>query len=164
MKPGAPELPRTLGFRDLLLLKLVAIVNVSLLPPVAGLGSPALWLWVVAFVLFFVPEVVAVLTLSKRYPEEGGLYTWANKQFGPTHGFISGWYYWTGNLFYFPMQLVYLAGVLAYAAQGPDSTLVDEKWFVASVAARVALPGHRGELRRTGRRQVAAERRRHSAR
>ena len=134
MSVDAPHLPRTLGFRDLLLLKLVAIVNVSLLPPVAGIGRQALWLWGVAFVLFFVPEVVAVLALSRRYPEEGGLYTWANRQFGPTHGFVSGWYYWTGNLFYFPMQLVYLAGILAYAAQGTDQSLVDQKWFVASVA------------------------------
>lgn len=134
MKSHAPELPRTLGFRDLLLLKLVAIINVSLLPPVAGMGRPALWLWGVAFLLFFVPEVVAVLALSRRYPDEGGLYTWANRQFGPTHGFVSGWYYWTGNLFYFPMQLVYLAGVLGYAAQGADSPLVDQKWFIACVA------------------------------
>ena len=88
----------------------------------------------VAFALFFVPEVVAVLTLAKRFPDEGGLYTWADRQFGHTHGFISGWYYWTGNLFYFPMQLVYLAGVLAYAAQGANSPLVDDKTFVALVA------------------------------
>ena len=132
MRP--PDLPRTLTFRDLLLFKLVAIVNVSLLTPSAGLGRPALWLWVVAFALFFVPEVVAVLTLAKRFPDEGGLYTWADRQFGPTHGFISGWYYWTGNLFYFPMQLVYLAGVLAYAAQGANSPLVDDKTFVVLVA------------------------------
>jgi amino acid transporter len=134
MSERAPELPRTLTFRDLLLFKLVAIVNVSLLTPSAGLGRPALWLWVVAFALFFIPEVVAVLALSRRFPDEGGLYTWANRQFGPTHGFISGWYYWTGNLFYFPMQLVYLAGVLAYAGQGAGSSLVDDKLFVASVA------------------------------
>jgi amino acid transporter len=134
MSERAPELPRTLSFRDLLLFKLVAIVNMSLLTPQASLGRPALWLWAAAFVLFFVPEVVAVLALSKRYPDEGGLYTWANRQFGPTHGFISGWYYWTGNLFYFPMQLVYLAGVIAYAAQGADSRLVDDKTFVAMVA------------------------------
>ena len=132
MRP--PDLPRTLTFRDLLLFKLVAIVNVSLLTPSAGLGRPALWLWVVAFAIFFVPEVVAVLTLAKRFPEEGGLYTWADRQFGHTHGFISGWYYWTGNLFYFPMQLVYLAGVLAYAAQGANSPLVDDKTFVVLVA------------------------------
>jgi len=134
MSEHAPELPRTLTFRDLLLFKLVAIVNVSLLTPSAGLGRPALWLWGVAFALFFVPEVVAVLTLAKRYPEEGGIYTWADRRFGPTHGFVSGWYYWTGNLFYFPMQLVYLAGVLAYAAQGAGSALVDDKAFIASVA------------------------------
>jgi hypothetical protein len=59
---------------------------------------------------------------------------WADRRFGPAHGFISGWYYWTGNLFYFPMQLVYLAGVLAYAAQGPANALVDDKLFVAAVA------------------------------
>jgi len=134
MSDRAPELPRTLTFRDLLLFKLVAIVNVSLLTPSASLGRPALWLWLAAFALFFIPEVVAVLALSKRYPEEGGIYTWADRQFGPTHGFVSGWYYWTGNLFYFPMQLVYLAGVIAYAAQGADSQLVDDKTFVAVVA------------------------------
>ena len=129
-----PVLPRTLTFRDLLLFKLVAIVNVSLLTPSASLGRPALWLWAAAFALFFIPEVVAVLTLAKRYPDEGGIYTWADRRFGPTHGFVSGWYYWTGNLFYFPMQLVYLAGVLAYAAQGAESRLVDDKTFVAAVA------------------------------
>ena len=134
MSERAPDLPRTLTFRDLLLFKLVAIVNVSLLTPSASLGRPALWLWLAAFALFFIPEVVAVLTLAKRYPEEGGIYTWAERRFGPTHGFISGWYYWTGNLFYFPMQLVYLAGVLAYAAQGAESALVDDKTFVALVA------------------------------
>ena len=134
MKDGAPYLPRTLTFRDLLLLKLVAIVNVSLLPPVAGLGRPAVWLWGVAFALFFVPEVVAVLSLAKRFPDEGGIYTWANRQFGPTHGFISGWYYLTGNLFYFLMQLVYLAGVLAYAMHGSGATQVDDKTFVTAVA------------------------------
>jgi amino acid transporter len=134
MSERAPDLPRTLTFRDLLLFKLVAIVNLSLLTPTAGLGHPALWLWAVAFALFFIPEVVAVLALAKRYPEEGGIYTWADRQFGPAHGFVSGWYYWTGNLFYFPMQLVYLAGVVAYAARGADSQLVDDKTFVAAVA------------------------------
>ena len=44
-----PVLPRTLTFRDLLLFKLVAIVNVSLLTPSASLGRPALWLWAAAF-------------------------------------------------------------------------------------------------------------------
>ena len=28
---------------------------------------------------------VAVLTLAKRFPEEGGIYTWADRRFGATH-------------------------------------------------------------------------------
>jgi amino acid transporter len=128
------DLPRALGFRDLLLLKLVAIINVSLLPPVAGYGRVTLLLWVAAFFLFFVPEAVAVLTLSRRFPGEGGIYLWTRCQFGPLHGFISGWCYWIGNLLYFPMQLVYLAGVLAFAGGAGTAGLVDEKWFVSTVA------------------------------
>ena len=61
-------LPRTLGVRDLLLLELVAIVNVSLLPPVAALGRVALVMWALAFALFFVPELIAVLVFSRRAP------------------------------------------------------------------------------------------------
>ena len=128
------ELPRALGLRDLVLLKLVAIINVSLLPPVAGYGRITLVLWCAAFLLFFVPEAVAVLTLARRYPGEGGLYLWTRRQFGPLHGFISGWCYWVGNLLYFPMQLVYLAGVLAFAGGSETAGLVDARWFVATVA------------------------------
>lgn len=128
------ELPRALGFRDLLLLKLVAIVNVSLLPPVAGYGRVTLLLWGAAFLLFFVPEAVAVLTLARRHPGEGGIYLWTRRSFGPLHGFISGWCYWIGNLLYFPMQLVYLAGVLAFGGGAAHAHLVDARWFVAAVA------------------------------
>jgi amino acid transporter len=127
-------LPRTLGARDLLLLELVAIVNVSLLPPVAALGRVALALWAAAFVLFFVPELIAVLVFARRAPGEGGIYLWTRQQFGDTHGFVAGWCYWTNNLFYIPMQLIYVAGALAYAGGAASAHLVDEKWFVASVA------------------------------
>ena len=132
--PSQVSLPRTLGVRDLLLLELVAIVNVSLLPPVAALGRVALVLWVAAFVLYFVPELIAVLVFARRWPGEGGIYLWTRRQFGEVHGFVSGWCYWTNNLFYIPMQLIYVAGVLAYAGGPQSAHLVDEKWFVASVA------------------------------
>ena len=128
------ELPRALGFRDLVLLKIAAMINVSLLPAVAGYGRVTLLIWVVAFLLFFVPEAVAVLTLARRYPGEGGLYLWTARRLGPVHGFVSGWCYWISNLLYFPMQLVYLAGILAFAGGGGTSGLVDQKWFVSLVA------------------------------
>src|SRR5580765_1349763 len=64
-------MPRALGRWDLVLLKIVAIVNINNVPPVAVYGWASLGLWGLAFVSFFIPEAVAVLTLSRRYPGEG---------------------------------------------------------------------------------------------
>ncbi|MGH9315320.1 MAG: APC family permease [Vicinamibacterales bacterium] len=130
---GRPGLPKALRLRDLILLKVAAILNISLVPLVAGFGLASLALWVLAFLAFLVPEMVAVVALARRYPGEGGVYLWARRQFGEAHGFLSGWCYWTNNLFYVPMQLVYIAGVAAYASEAP-ADLLAEKWFVSLVA------------------------------
>lgn len=131
MRPAG--LPKTLRLGDLILLKVAAILNLSLVPPVAGFGLVSLALWMLAFLAFLVPEMIAVVALARRYPGEGGIYLWARRQFGETHGFLSGWCYWTNNLFYIPMQLVYIAGVAAYASDAPADLLAD-KWFVSLVA------------------------------
>lgn len=128
-----PQLPRALRLRDLVFLKVVAIVNLSFVPPAAIFGRVAIALWVLAFFAFFIPEAIAVLIYSRRYPGEGGIYLWTRRQFGDVHGFVSGWCYWINNLFYIPMQLVYIAGVLAFVGGGRWADLVDEKWFVSIV-------------------------------
>jgi amino acid transporter len=128
------SIPKTLGLTDLVLLGTVAIVNVNVVPPVSGFGRATLLLWLIAWVAFFVPEAVAVLVLSKRYPGEGGVYLWCREHFGDLHGFIAGWCYWTNSLFYVPVLLVYLAGVVAYAGGDRWIGLVDDKVFVATVA------------------------------
>ena len=131
---GVSRIPRTLGLTDLVLLGTVAIVNVNTVPPVAGYGRATLVMWVVAFAAFFVPEGIAVLALSRRYPGEGGVYLWARRHFGDLHGFLSGWCYWTNNLFYVPVLLVYLAGIVAFAGGEHTAALVDNRWYVATVA------------------------------
>jgi amino acid transporter len=128
------RIPRTLGLADLVLLGTVAIVNVNTVPPVARYGRATLVLWGLAFGAFFVPEGIAVLALSRRYPGEGGVYLWARRHFGDVHGFVSGWCYWTNNLFYVPVLLVYLAGIVAFAGGERTAALVDNRWFVATIA------------------------------
>jgi amino acid transporter len=129
-----PSPPRTLGLTDLVLLGTVAIVNVNVVPPVGGFGWATLGLWVLAWLAFFVPEAIAVLALSKRYPGEGGVYLWCREHFGPLHGFIAGWCYWTNSLFYVPVLLVYVAGVVAYAGGERWVSLVDHRGYIAAVA------------------------------
>jgi glutamate:GABA antiporter len=127
------HLPKTLGLRDLVLLKIVAIVNFGLIPAAAVFGRATIYVWILAFLVFFLPSLVAVLSLARRYPGEGGVYLWATRQFGELHGFISGWCYWTNNLFYIPMQLIYIAGVAAFAGADPEG-LGGDKLFVAVIA------------------------------
>lgn len=135
---GAEEpvgVTRTLGRWDLVLLKVVAIVNINNVPPVAVYGWISLALWLLAFVTFFIPEAVAVLVLGRRHPGEGGIYLWTRQEFGDAHGFLSGWCYWTNNLFYVPVLLVYMAGIFAFAGgEARAETLVNQKLFVAAVS------------------------------
>jgi amino acid transporter len=90
-------------------------------------------MWMAAFLTFFIPEAVAVLVFSRREPGEGGIYLWTRRQFGEAHGFISGWCYWTNNLFYIPVLLVYMAGIFAFASGPRSAALVDNRLFVGGV-------------------------------
>jgi len=124
-------------------------VNINNVPPVAVYGWASLGLWGLAFLLFFVPEAVAVMTLSRRYPGEGGIYLWTRKEFGDAHGFLSGWCYWTNNLFYVPVLLVYMTGIFAFAGGEPRAaSLVAQKVFVGGVSfgwlALIAIANVRG--------------------
>jgi amino acid transporter len=143
------RIPRTLGRWDLVLLKVVAIVNINNVPPVAVYGWASLLLWLLAFVTFFVPEAVAVLVLSKRHPGEGGIYLWIRQEFGEAHGFLSGWCYWTNNLFYVPVLLVYMTGIFAFAGgDARAADLVNQRLFVVLVSfgwlALIAVANIRG--------------------
>jgi amino acid transporter len=58
----------------------------------------------------FLPLAVCVVSLSSRFPDEGGIYVWSRRAFGPFAGFMTGWTYWSSNLPYFPGLLYFAAG------------------------------------------------------
>jgi len=125
MEADKPHLHRVLGFRDLVLLGIVAVFNLNLVPPVAAGGFPSLTFWCVGLLFFLLPQGVAVAEFATRYPEEGGIYLWTKKTFGELHGFLCGWFYWTTNVFYIPTLLVYLIGIVAFEA-GPRGGTINE--------------------------------------
>lgn len=128
-------LKRVLGLWDLVLLNLVAITGLRWwLTSASGYGYGALPLWVLALVIFFIPSGLAVIDLTTRYPEEGGIYAWTKRAFGDGHGFISGWCLWTNNLFYFPTLLIFIAGNIVFTL-GPDlAHLESTPWFMAGAS------------------------------
>jgi glutamate:GABA antiporter len=115
-RPLAPaaHLKRALGVRDLTFLYVVALANLNIVPVIAANGPTTVWLWLAALALFFLPQGIAVVELSNRFPQEGGIYIWTKEMFGDFHGFLCGWCYWTTNMFFIPTLLFYLVGIVTY--------------------------------------------------
>ena len=133
---NSPHLKRVLGRFDLVLLFVVAVFNLNVVPSIAANGGVTVWLWLIALVLFFWPQGIAVIELAHRYPGEGGVYLWAKEVFGDFHGFLSGWCYWTNNMLYVPTVMLYFVGVSVFALGPSHAGLADSKNFAmfASIA------------------------------
>jgi glutamate:GABA antiporter len=115
-RPGGAGLIRALGLRDVVLMNIVAVVGLRWIARGARTGPASVTLWMLAWVAFFIPLAVACSMLARRYPEQGGVYAWVRRAFGPGHGFICGWCLWINNLFYFPSLLLF--GAANFAAMG----------------------------------------------
>ncbi len=127
------ELLRALKVRDIILFNVVAIVGIRWISIAASTGPSSISLWLLALVLFFLPQAVAVIYLNKKHPVEGGVYEWAKVEFGDFHGFIAGWCYWANNLVYYPSLLISVAAIAAFIFPG-TSGLASDKMFIAIVS------------------------------
>jgi amino acid transporter len=124
------RLERALRLRDVVLFNLVAVLGISWVATAAKAGPSSLTLWLLAAVLFFIPEGLAVVQLSSSYPDEGGIYAWTKKEFGEGHGFICGWCYWVNNILYYPTLLLGAAVAAIYIFGKGDSGLADNWTYV----------------------------------
>jgi amino acid transporter len=133
-----PALPRALGLRDMVLFNIVAVVSLRWFATAAAAGPSSITLWVLAALLFFVPQGLAVSDLAARYPEEGGIYAWTKRAFGEGHGFLCGWCYWVNNILYYPNLLISTAVVGTYVIGHGETGLAD-RWTYVLPATLLAL-------------------------
>lgn len=137
-QPEGAHLKRVLGRWDLVLLFVVAIVNLNVVPSVSASGGMTVWLWLISLVFFFWPQGIAVVELSHRYPGEGGVYLWTKNVFGDFHGFLSGWCYWTNNIFYVPTVVLIFLGIAVFTA-GPKAAALANNPVFTFVSALLLL-------------------------
>ena len=129
---GTHGLRRVLTFRDLFLFYIVTSFSLRWIATAAAAGPSAIVIWLIAAFGLFVPLVFTVLELSSRYPEEGGVYVWSKRAFGPFAAFLTGWTYWGSNLPYFPGLLYFAAGNALFVG-GPSwqSLSNNSTYFIA---------------------------------
>ncbi len=121
-------------------MNIVAVVGLRWITRSARAGESSVTLWILAWLVFFLPLAAAVIELSSRHPEQGGLYSWTRRAFGPVHGFICGWCLWVNNLFYFPSLLLFAAANLLLLF-GPAAAGLTDSRFYAVTFVLVALWG-----------------------
>jgi amino acid transporter len=138
LESAPTTLPRTLGLRDLVLFNVVAVLSLRWVATAAAAGPSSISLWVLAALLFFIPQGLAVSELSARCPREGGIYFWTKDAFGEGHGFLCGWCYWVNNILYYPNLLMSTAVIGTYVIGHGDTGLAD-RWNYVLPATLVAL-------------------------
>lgn len=139
-EPGGAALPVELGLRDVVLFFVTTGTNLQWVAIAAAAGPSALVVWVMGGLGMFVPLAVCVVDLASHYPDEGGLYVWTKRAFGPFAGFLTGWSYWCSNLPYFPGLLYFTAANALYLAGDAGRGLAaSPAYFVAASLAGLGL-------------------------
>ncbi|HKW45244.1 MAG TPA: APC family permease [Candidatus Eremiobacteraceae bacterium] len=129
-----PQLRRSLGLTDVAFFFVVAGSNLQWVATAAAAGPSSLPVWLIGLGAMFIPLAVSVVYLSSRYPDEGGIYVWAKRAFGPFGGFMTGWTYWCSNLPYFPALLYFTAGNALFIAGSNAGWLATSPLYFISVS------------------------------
>ena len=138
--PATVGLRQVMGFRDVVLFFIVAVVSLRWIATAAAAGPSALVIWLIAFVGLFIPLAFTVVELSSRHPGEGGLYVWAGRAFGEFAGFLCAWMYWTSTVIYLPGLLYFAAANLLFVG-GPawQGRADDPTYYVGVSVAAIAI-------------------------
>lgn len=118
-----PLAPRTavtnfLGVGQLALLTLVVVASLRSLPVMAVFGLGSVALYVIPAVLFLVPTALVAAELATGW--KGGIYVWVREALGNRWGFAAVWLQWIQNVVWYPTQLAFIAGALAFAFLDPS--------------------------------------------
>lgn len=120
-----PDGSARLRLRDLVVFDVCAVASIRWIAPAAHAGAGSLLLFGLAACLFFLPSGLVVARLSQLFPEDGGLYVWVDRAFGPQQAFLCSWFYFISNIFYFPSLVLFAASTAAYML-GPAGAKVAE--------------------------------------
>jgi amino acid transporter len=114
------ELRRELGLADLVLTQILYVVGLSWVGTAAKLGTAQIPFWLAAMALFYVPQAIVVVHLSRRFPLEGGLYQWTKLGLDAGIAFLVGWNLWIYAIVLLGVFGLSVANALIYAI-GPSA-------------------------------------------
>jgi glutamate:GABA antiporter len=127
-------LKKPLGLRDLVLTQILFVVGSSWVGTAAKLGPSHLFFWLLAIVLFYIPQAAVVIYLNRLMPLEGGLYQWAKLGFNEFVGFIVAWNLWLLSITVIALGGMFVTTNLSYALGEAASWMPESKWCVSLIS------------------------------
>jgi glutamate:GABA antiporter len=107
---------------DMTLFTVCAVLVIDQLTAAASIGVQSIFWWVFTLILFFIPYGLITAELGSTYVEEGGIYAWVRRAFGPIWAGRTAWLWWVNVAFWMPSVYILFAGILATVV-APDMSL-----------------------------------------
>ena len=113
------SMPQTSRFRrvlrggDMALFTICAILVVEQLPASAKIGVQSIFWWLLTLVLYFIPYGLITAELGSTYTEEGGIYAWVRRAFGPVWAGRAAWLWWVSVALWLPSIFILIAGIFS---------------------------------------------------
>jgi amino acid transporter len=125
-------LRKPLGLRDLVLTQILFVVGSSWVGTAAKLGHAHLFFWLLAILLFYIPQAVVVIFLNRLMPLEGGIYQWAKLGFNEFAGFMVAWNLWLFSITVIVLMGMFVTTNISYAFNA--AWMPDNPWIVSLVS------------------------------
>ncbi|MFD4707992.1 APC family permease [Gottfriedia sp. NPDC058432] len=111
---------KKLGVMGLSFLSINAILGLRNIAFASTIGPSALFYWIIAALIYFIPIGLIVAELSTTYPNQGGMGVWVRKAFGEKASFLCSWFFWIANFTYYPSLLLTTTIAIAYGINQPQ--------------------------------------------
>src|SRR5246127_2398932 len=128
------SLKKPLGLFDLALTQILFVVGSSWVGTAAKLGQAHLFFWSLAIVLFYIPQALVVIYLSRVMPLEGGIYQWAKLAFNEFAGFMVAWNLWLLSIMVIALGGMFVTTNVSYAIGDSAAWMPHSKWCVSLVS------------------------------
>lgn len=99
------ENKKKLRLFDTVLMAVTVVLVAESVAPAAAVGPSQFFWWILLLLCFFLPYGLVSAELGTTYDDEGGIYDWVKRAFGPRNGGRVAWYYWIN----FPLWMGSLA-------------------------------------------------------
>jgi amino acid transporter len=139
MQPTDHGLKRELKLHDLVLMQILVIMALNFAGYAAKQGRTQVVLWLLAVVLFYLPQAAIVITLSRAIPIEGGVYQWVKRGISPFAGYMAGWSFFVYIICGYASFGTQVASGIAYVGGSYGAWISTSKVFALSLTALISL-------------------------